>query len=167
MKTRHLLLAIISLAAAITSCEKIDNHRIPSVSVNITFNTIGDWQRYGVAGACESRNFIRSQGQPSGFPYTVASYTGYGGVMLVCDPNGEYTAFDLSCPVERKPDIIIRHDTDNPIAGIVKCPECGSTYNIYAGGGAVSGEAAKMHYGLEVYHVFVGSPSIPYARITR
>lgn len=167
MKLFRLLILAILLAPALLSCEKIDNHRIPAVSVNIIFNTIGDWQRFGVAGAGESRNFIRTTGEPAGFPYTVSTYTGYGGVMLVCDPNGDFTAFDLSCPVERKPDILIRHDPDNPLAGIVRCPECGSTYNIYAGGGAISGEAAKMRYGLEVYHVFVGAPTIPYARISR
>ena len=166
--TRLLLSAIVASVVLLTaSCDKVDNHRLPPANVNILFNTIGDWQLYGVSGAGQTRDFIRQESQPAGYPYKAGEYTGFGGVMLVCDPNGEYLAFDLACPVEKKADIRVKYDTESTIAGIVKCPECGSTYNIYAGGTAYGGEALNMKYGLEPYHVFVGSPTPPYAYIRR
>lgn len=156
-----------TLAISLGSCEKVDNHRLPPANVNILFNTIGDWQIYGVSGAGQTRNFIKQESQPAGYPYKAGEYTGFGGVMLVCDPNGEYYAFDLACPVEKNANIRVAYDTESSIAGIVKCPKCGSTYNIFAGGTAYGGEALKMKYGLEPYVVFVGSPTPPYAYIRR
>lgn len=150
-----------------TACDKVDNHRIPTATVMLNFNTIGEWQIYGVSGAGQSRNFIRSTGEPAGFPYSVAEATGFGGIMLVADPLGEYLAFDLACPVEVKPDIRVVYDTSSDKAGIVKCPKCGSTYDIYSHGTPIGGEALRLRYGLEQYHVFVGSPTPPYAYIRR
>ena len=125
--TRLLLSAIVASVVLLTaSCDKVDNHRLPPANVNILFNTIGDWQLYGVSGAGQTRDFIRQESQPAGYPYKAGEYTGFGGVMLVCDPNGEYLAFDLACPVEKKADIRVKYDTESTIAGIVKCPECGS-----------------------------------------
>ncbi|MBD5297683.1 MAG: hypothetical protein HDS21_06360 [Bacteroides sp.] len=164
IKTSLLLLAA---AAAFAACDKIDNHRIPPVNVNIIFNTIGDWHLYGVSGAGQSRQFIRALGLPAGYPYKVSEYTGFGGVLLVCDPNGEYLAYDLACPVEAKADIRVQHDPSAQYAGIVKCPECGSTYDLYNHGAPASGEAYKLHYGLESYIVFSGNQTPPYAYIRR
>lgn len=152
---------------SVAGCEKIDNHRIPPANVNILFNTIGDWQLYGVSGAGQTRDFIRQNGLPAGFSYSVSEYTGFGGVMLVCDPNGEFITFDLACPVERNPEIRVAVDRQSTTAGIVRCPECGSTYDIYAKGSPMSGDALKMKYGLEPYQVFVGNQMPPYAYIRR
>ena len=167
-KLRPLLIAAVAMAAAaVVSCESVDNHRIPAATVMVNFNTIGDWQIYGVNGAGQTRNFIRQTGEPFGFPYTVAEQTGYGGIMLVGDPLGEYLAFDLACPVEVKPDIRVVYDTSTDKAGIVRCPKCGSTYDIYTHGTPLSGEALRLKYGLEEYRVFVGNPMPPYAYIRR
>lgn len=165
---RKITLAVIAAAGLLTtSCEKVDNHRLPPASVGINFNTIGDWQLFGVSGAGQTREFIRQEGKPAGYPYKAGENTGFGGILLVCDPNGEYLAYDLACPVEAKPEIRVQYDTSSEIAGIVRCPKCGSTYNLYANGTPASGEALKLKYGLEAYRVFVGSTVPPYAYIRR
>lgn len=159
--------ALAAVAVATSSCEKIDSNRIPPVNVNLMFNTIGDWQLYGVNGGGQTRDYIKSEGKPAGYPYKMTEYTGYGGVMIVCDPNGDYIAYDLSCPVEVKPDVRIQIDKDNALAGMAKCPKCGSTYDLFSQGAAISGEAWKLKYGLERYVVMVGASMPPYACVRR
>ncbi|MCM1292126.1 MAG: hypothetical protein NC111_00190 [Bacteroides sp.] len=158
----------LSLAAALTvvACEHVDNHRIPPVNVNLNFTTIGNWHTYGVTPGTTAR-FIRDMGIPSGYPYTVAEATGFGGLLLVCDPNGDYFAYDLACPVECKQDIRVEDYSEGPIAGLVRCPKCHSIYNVYSGGGPYSGEAVKLNYGLEPYRLLVGSQMPPYAYVRR
>lgn len=158
--------AVVAILTA-TSCEKIDNNRIPPVETNLIFYTIGDWQRYGVSGAGETRQFIKQNGIPAGYPYKVSEATGFGGILIVCDPLGEYIAYDLACPVECRSDIRVQPDTDNPLAGMVKCPKCGSVYNLFAQGVAASGEATKARYGLQNYFIAVGSTMPPYAVVHR
>lgn len=160
------LAAILTVATA-AGCSSVDDERIPPVNVNVQFNTIGDWQRYGVASAGQYREFIRQEKKPAGFNYTVAQYTGYGGLLLTCDPNGEYLVYDLSCPVEVKPDVRVYVDPEAELAGVARCPKCGSTYNLYGYGAPMSGEAFELKYGLQKYRITVGTQSIPYAYITR
>lgn len=161
------VMAALFLTAVLSACEKVDSHRLPPANVNLTFNTVGDWNIYGVSGAGQPKEFIKSKRIPADYPYKISEYTGFGGILLVADPYGEYHAYDLACPVEKKPDITVAFDTENPTAGIVRCAECGSTYDLYSQGTPVSGEALKLKYGLERYQVFVGSPTPPYAVVRR
>lgn len=165
----NILRIFIVIAAAITifACEHIDSNRIPPSNVSLVFNTIGDWERYGVTGAGQTQRFIRSQQVPAGYTYKIDEYTGYGGILLVADPNGENIAYDLACPVEAKPTILIEIDHENNLAGIARCPVCGSRYNLYGQGAPLSGKALEYKYGLQRYQVFVGYQSIPYARVVR
>lgn len=158
---------ILAAATVLSGCEKVDNHRIPPANVAITFNTIGDWHQFGVSGAGEIREFIKQEGIPAGYPYKSLEYTGFGGVMLVCDPNGEYLAYDLACPVEANQSVRVQPDTSNPLAGMARCPKCKSVYNLFGMGAPVEGEALKLKYGLENYFVSVGSTMPPYAVIRR
>ena len=151
----------------LSGCHSVDDDRIPPVSVNVQFTTIGDWQLYGVAGADQYRRFIKSQRQPAGYPYKVSEYTGFGGLLLCCDPMGDFLCYDLSCPVEVKQDIRIEIDSESTMAGVARCPKCGSTYNLYGYGAPLSGPALESNYGLQRYRVFVGSQTQPYAAITR
>lgn len=147
--------ALVLSAFIATSCQDVDDERIPYVPVRITFNSQGEWVTYGVAGSLDTERFIMSTtgSVPTGFPYTALSATGFGGVLLVCDYNGELRAFDLSCPVEVKPDIRIKPITnDGEPRG--ECPVCHSTYDIFRYGGPLSGPAAQHGYGLT--HYFVG-----------
>lgn len=163
----HALFASLVVITVTTSCEKIDNNRIPPVDTNLIFYTIGDWQLYGVSGAGEYRQFIKQDGIPAGYPYKISDATGFGGLLLVCDPIGEYLVYDLACPVESRPDIRVQADHNNPLAGMVKCPKCGSVYNLFARGAAAEGEALKARYGLQSYFISVGSTTPPYAVIHR
>lgn len=134
-----------------TACHTIDDDRIPAAPVQISFPTVADWNVYGVAGALDHRSFIRELRQPANFPYTASTFTGFGGILLVCDVLGQPKAFDLACPVECKRDVRIQI---NPADNLAHCHVCGSTYNVFSlNGSPVSGSAAQNGYGLRPYHV--------------
>lgn len=149
-------MVLISLLASVASCHRIDDHRLPPVAVNIVFTTPGMWTTYGVGGPTDTREFIRTSTMviPAGFPYSVASATGFGGVLLAVDYNNMPVAYDLSCPYEAKANVRIKVDTEHLDA---RCPVCGSTYDIFGGmGRPLSGPAARNGYGLTRYRVLNG-----------
>lgn len=151
-------------AVALCGCEHIDDNRIPPSPVFVQFTTVGDWQLYGVAGAGLYRYFIKAQKQPVGYPYTVASATGFGGVLLVGDIHGEAVAYDLGCPVECRSDVRVEVNADDLTA---ECPRCHSVYDIVSAYGCpLSGPAAENGYGLQRYYVRPGSNGL-YRIITR
>lgn len=154
MKALSFLLSAVAVCVVcLSSCSRVDDHRIPAVDVNIVFTTEGVWARYGVTAAGEHKRFIRTATMkvPADFPFTANTFTGYGGVLLVCDMLGSPQAYDLSCPVEVKPDIRVEV---NEYGGEAVCPKCGSRYDVFMGyGRPVSGPAADKGYGLTVYHV--------------
>lgn len=146
----------------LNGCNTVDDDRIPAYAVNINISDAGSWNTYGVSGFGSSRRFILSTGlrEPSGFPYSQQSATGYGGVLLISgmDPFTTTTdtplAYDLSCPVEVKPDV--RVVIEGSLYEAV-CPKCGSHYDVTMGGGSpLSGPAAtgKYKYGLRRYNCF-------------
>lgn len=138
-------------ASLLPSCHTIDDDRVPVAAVNIVFNTVADWNIYGVAAATDYRRFIRDERIPANFPYTASTFTGYGGILLVCDVLGNPQAFDLCCPVEVKPTVRIAIDKDTQLA---KCPVCGSTFDVFSlPGTPVGGKAADYGYGLRRYNV--------------
>ena len=145
-----LVIAVAVILPALCGCHSVDDDRIPVAPVNVVFSTVADWDVYGVAGAMQSRRFIRDTKEPSSFPWTAQTFTGYGGVLLVSDVLGEPMVFDLACPVECKRDV--RIFVNKEMLG--ECPQCGSTYDVFSLRGApVSGVAAHNHYGLRPYHV--------------
>lgn len=157
MKTSRIALAVSFLTIWLTSCQTVDDDRIPLMPVNINLSDIGVWHTYGVSGFGMHRDFIRDTGSPSGFPYTERTATGYGGVLLIEGMDAYTTqtsvplAYDLSCPVERKPEIRVRINNENYEA---VCPVCGSTYDVtMAGGSPLTGPAAQYKYGLRRYRV--------------
>lgn len=156
------------LAATAQSCHHLDDDRIPPYPVSVSFNNVGDWTTYGVGGALDSRRFIFDRNTnlkiPANFPFTAMSYTGFGGVLLVCDVNNNPVAYDLACPVEVDRDVLI-HINDNSHTAV--CDKCGSTYDIYTNyGQPLSGIAAERGYGLQRYRVGPG-PQGEYMLITR
>ena len=143
----------------LTGCQAIDDDRIPRMPVNIQFTNQGVWNAFGVSGYGMPRYFILGNGmiEPADFPYIYGSATGFGGVLLISGQN-PYTldigplAYDLSCPVERDPNIRIYVDKAN-FDGI--CPDCGSHYNVVeAGGTPISGPAKTLGYGLRMYKFY-------------
>lgn len=154
-----LFLLLMALLSAVSSCNQVDDDRIPSLPVYINLSGAGMWNSYGVSGVGISRNFINWQGvvSPSGFPFNANTYVGFGGVLLIggidpftSDPNVPL-AYDLSCPVECSQTVRVAIDQDNLEA---VCPVCGSHYNVVtAGGSPVAGPAltGKYKYGLRRY----------------
>lgn len=146
----------------LSGCHSVDDDRIPAMPVNISLADAGIWNTYGVFGFGQNRRFIISQTtrEPFGFPYTEASATGFGGILLISglDP---YTGiadlplvYDLSCPVERSPSI--RVEVEPELYNAV-CPVCGSVYDVTIGAGApLAGPAAtgKVKYGLKRYSCY-------------
>lgn len=161
-KTGKYWLSFLFLAVSIVfgSCDDVDTNRIPAYKVQIALNSPGLWDTYGVGGYGMYREFIAATRTPSNFAFTETTFTGYGGVLLIMgmDPFGEGDiiplAYDLSCPVECKPDTRVFVDA-NSLEAV--CPVCGSHYNVLMSGGSpVSGPAAtgSVKYGLQRYYCY-------------
>lgn len=152
--------AALAISLLASGCHKADDTRIPAMPVRINLADAGMWNAYGVSGFGLWREFILQQPStvvPAGFPYSQDSRTGFGGVLLIggMDPFTGNTstplAYDLACPVERKPDIRVVVDAETFMA---VCPECGSRYDVtMAAGVCVSGPGSqgKRHYSLRRY----------------
>lgn len=128
--------------------------------VYIPFTTLGDWDAYGCKVPLDAQRFVRQLRLPSGYPYPDYSFTGFGGVLMVCDVFSNVRAFDLCCPVELNPDIRVYIDHN---ANCAKCPKCGSTYDVFLlngsgrlAGGPLSGPALTDGFGLRNYNVLFG-----------
>jgi len=73
-------------------------------------------------------------------PVLVTDMIGYGGILVYTDFNGDYCAFDLSCPYEAKRNILV---VPNKIGQAV-CEGCGSVFNLSDGiAEPVSGKAKQ------------------------
>lgn len=158
-------LAAAALLPLLGGCKHVDDDRTPPAGVWIVFATQPDWTKYGVPGALDHREFIMEEGIPADFPYTAVMHTGYGGVLLAGDINGHPAAYDMSCPVENKPDIRISVDEEKNDA---YCSHCGSRYSIYSNHGMpLAGPAADPEhpYALRKYSV-AGGPNGEY-RVVR
>ena len=139
-----------------TACHQLNDERIPAMAVSIDLSNQGIWDTWGVHYPGQHFEFILRNPvrEPAGFPYSYGSATGYGGVLLIYGQNsftGEVgpLAYDLSCPVERMPEITVYVD-ENSLEAI--CPDCGSHYNVLEAGGApTEGPADAMHYAMTQY----------------
>ncbi len=149
-----LSISLIAALLLVAGCDRLDNQRIPPAPVNITFATVGDWNVQGIGGALDYKRFIKEQLLPPDYHYSALSATGFGGILLAGDVNGEPVAYDLSCPVECKRDVRIFVDAE---AMVAECPKCHSTYDIFSlGGHPLSGQAARDGFGLRRYNVGPG-----------
>lgn len=154
----HIIVAsaiAVTAAMALGSCHTLDDDRIPVTPVLIQFQSVAVWDAYGVPGAMSYRYFIKSERKPAGYSYTAMSATGFGGVLLCGDVNGQAVAYDLACPVERNQSVRVSINTDTYVA---ECPVCHSTYDVFTlSGHPLSGPAAQEGYGLRRYRVGAGS----------
>lgn len=157
--SRKLILPVVSALTLMhgAGCNTVDDDRIPSLPVNLNLASAEMWNTYAPAAYGDSREFIKSLRKPRNFPYTEKSATGYGGVLLVIGFNpytleaGVPMAYDLSCPVEMKPDIRVRMQSEGAVPEAV-CPSCGSHYEVVEQGGAPkSGPALSQKLGLRRY----------------
>ena len=85
LKRRYMALLGVGMLVmpTLTSCQSVDDERIPAVPVAIRLGDAGRWNTYGVSGFGLCRYFIRQTGEPANFPYTEQTYTGFGGVLLI------------------------------------------------------------------------------------
>ncbi len=150
MKGIKYLLSVILVAISVVGCEYGEYDRIPPAAVRIEFGNAAMWSKYGVAAYPDHREFIKNENLPRGFTYVANSYTGYGGVMLLCTPVNTVLAYDLSCPVERSSLIRVYYDEEDLV---LRCDECGSTYDVSTGS-PLSGVAADSRYFLQPYAVY-------------
>lgn len=157
LKRGALFTAVLFAIFALSGCNTIDDDRIPAMPVNIDLSNPALWNVYGVHGYGQCRIFNRETGEPRDFAYLAKTYTGFGGVLLVSGVNpftleaGSPMAYDLACPVECKPQIRVRIQSDGSIPTAV-CPQCGSAYDITERGGAPkSGPALSEKVGLQRY----------------
>lgn len=149
---KRILFVALLMVLTLTSCEEINDDRIPPLAVNIEFSNVGMWNTYGVAAAPDYRYFVKSERLPSNFPYTELTYTGFGGVLLVSDIMNMPRAYDMACPVEAKNTVRIYIDREKLQA---VCPQCGSRFDVFDNAGyPLSGPAAEKRYGLQQYHVY-------------
>ena len=147
---------IVTAGLLLSSCQQLDDERIPAMAVSIDLSNPGIWNTYGVHAYGQHQDFIFTSNlrKPAGFPYSYNSATGYGGVLLIKGQNvftGDNgpLAYDLSCPVERLPDVRVYVDDETMEA---VCPKCDSHYNVVGANGApTSGPAVSMKYALTPY----------------
>ncbi len=154
------ILILGSIGTLATSCQGVDDTRIPSYPVYIDLSNQGLWTSYGVSGFGSFNYFVCQSGspiEPAGFPYKDGAATGFGGVLLVegMDPFSLNTsvplAYDLSCPVEKSPTIRVAIDPENFEA---VCPVCLSHYDVTMQAGAPTAGPAftgEHKYGLRRY----------------
>ena len=55
---KRLMFISILLSLVLSSCERINDDRIPPLAVNIEFSNVGMWNTYGVAATPDYRFFI-------------------------------------------------------------------------------------------------------------
>lgn len=124
--------AILFIMTACGNSETVS--RIPDASVNLRANI----DYYGLTTPYTFKSFTSKQGLPE------SSFLGYGGILLVggISFNGDlvaYYAYDLSCPVEARPDVRVVINNELLQA---ECPKCKSRFAVFEGGGfPVYGEA--------------------------
>ena len=132
-------------------CSDVDDERIPVTSVRIEVTLAQQQNTEYWANAPATYVTFLKPNIPYGFPYTISSTTGYGGVLQACGYNNELFAFDLSCPFEHNPNIRIEISKIDLNA---YCRECGSTYDVFYGSGApISGPSASNGYALKKYNI--------------
>ena len=113
MKRTGSILILLLITIIATSCDGGDRDRIPAAAVRVEFANQAMWDQYGVSGSFIHRRFILNQKIPAGFPYTLSSATGYGGLMLITNEHGVPYVYDLCCPVEINSNIRIEFDENN------------------------------------------------------
>lgn len=151
-KLLFVLFTIISVVG-FSGCEGVNDERIPNMPVSISLSTQGEWNTYGVTAFGASREFIIGK-TPKDFNYKSGSATGFGGVILIVGHDLMPLAYDLSCPVERSREVLLKIEQEQYHA---VCNKCGSVYDVtMADGSPLSGPAALKNnrYVLKKYQVY-------------
>ncbi len=102
-----------------SSCKKEEHHPIPDVYVNFMINLNTDPEFF----------HLRAQGTSAVITSsTIGAFNlGYdnNGIIIFNAGDGEFYAFDRTCPYDIPESIIV--ETDG-LSGLATCPHCGSVY---------------------------------------
>jgi len=128
---RNYYFIISFLVISVVSCNDNIISSIPDYPVYLNLNLVTTYPTF--------RNSI-NQYLIFKKPVLVTDMIGYGGILVYTDFNGDYCAFDLSCPYEAKQNILV---VPNKVGQAV-CEGCGSVFNISDGiAEPVSGKAKQ------------------------
>ena len=145
-KITHLL--IISILTILVSCSKDeDRNTIPAAAVNfnIDFRKTPDTN-------------LRNPGHIEMYtsPRLGTDRMGFSGLLIVSSPTPvsgsifQLYAYDLCCPFEKRREVKVQPQAD----GKVKCPQCGSIFNVINGDGTIGigyPESGPAKDNLQVY----------------
>ncbi|MBR5240660.1 MAG: hypothetical protein IKW05_01850 [Muribaculaceae bacterium] len=145
------LIVLFFITIVCWGCSDVDDQRVPLTSVRIEVTLAQQQNRSYWANVPATFVTFLKPNVPYGFPYTISSTTGYGGVLQVCGFDNQLFAFDLSCPYEHNPNIRIEISETDLNAF---CRECSSTYDVFYGSGApINGPSAINGYSLRKYNI--------------
>jgi hypothetical protein len=139
----HFFTVFIPVILIFSSCKHEDQHPVPYVYVNFTINLFDDPEFYR----------LRTQG----YTMVIHNYTigvlslGYNdnGVVIYNNGDGEFFAFDCTCPYDLPINSAI--DVSNQ-SGIATCPLCGSQF-VFPSMGAPTVDSPS-HWPLKEYHAY-------------
>lgn len=147
-KALHILTAIATITL-LTSCGDRNINElnpIPSMPVSYRLNIMQDAPILNVAGGFVDITEINDYNQ----------YIGYGGLVIFHGFDEIFYAFDLCCPYECDPDILV----ESSMAGVAICNKCGSTFDIgfgtgYPSNGPTKHPLRKYRVSISGYNLFV------------
>lgn len=132
------------LVLGVTGCQnEIYDNPIPDCSVSLSLDLLGQYP-----------TFRNSYNQYLMFtePRYITDRIGYGGILVYTTLEGQYTAYDLACPVEVKKAVRVQPVEDEGI-GHFKCAGCGEVYDLSYGFGVPTKGISK--YPMKQYKTMI------------
>lgn len=134
LKSRSFFAFSLLLLLITISCDKTQDSQVPNVHFSFTVNL-------------DIANELRIPGNSMYFPGV-----GYGGVIVYCELEDSYYAYDATCTYEVNQSCKIKNEG---VLGTCSC--CGSEFILLGGAFPTSGPAAAP---LRQYHVSIVSSSV-------
>lgn len=125
-----------------SSCQKEEQHPVPNVYINFIINLQDDPEFY----------HLRFQGTSVVITSSTIGTLSLGfndnGIIIYNAGDGEFYAFDRTCPHDLPESIAVESDGNN----LATCPQCGSIYVFPSMGAPTLDSPAK--WPLKTYHAF-------------
>jgi nitrite reductase/ring-hydroxylating ferredoxin subunit len=136
MKNNYIIYSVLIsfLAFFIASCDDNYQSSIPDFPVNLPLNLTSTYPTFK-----NSNNQFLLFENSKNKSYPLGQYVGYGGILVYTGFDGEYYAFDMSCPYEAKQTTRV-HPND---IGQAICDSCHSVFDLGYGIGNPSTGPAK------------------------
>lgn len=139
--------ALIIILSCLVSCQKTKvnvDSPVPRCTVSLTINIMIEAPILDTQGGY----FVIKE------PRKYGEYIGYGGIVVFHGFDDRFYAYDICCPHECKREICV----ESSMAGIAKCPKCGSEFDIGFGSGQPT--KAPAEYPLRRYTTTVSGYNI-------